>query len=199
MTEIIDFLEKAKQFNDEPLPVEKEAVFRNLLSLSQDDALEYIKGIDIYVENVLLWKSIFSSKDNPRTLRNLIEDLDQNHLKRLNQIVLGLVAEDSIRSLKQVVDATLNGNYPTEECFDKALDLVNLISGLNINHIEKAKALAMNARQSQELADAFFMLDSKFRNEFNQYAFDKLSRCDESDLDNMISVVSRLKGQAVNH
>ena len=188
---ITNILDTAKKDGNGSLPIELEAVLKNLQDIPLDIVEGYITGIEAQVEEFLLWKSVASAIKCPRALRHIVESLDEFQFERLQKISIYLLAKDPLDKLKEIREATFDIIEPTSESYTKALKIVAHVNSLSIDYVAKAKELAAISRQIKLLEDICTV--ANLGSEFLFLIVDKLATCSEEDLDALETISKSIK------
>lgn len=178
---ILDF-QKIK----EEMPIDPETILKRLHSVPEDVMEEYITAVTKYVEDLFLLKTIVSSISSPHLCRHLIDGLNPTQLIKLNKISLGLAAEDPLKEINSLIEATFSLVVPTIESRNKANTLVNKLKSLDIDYDFKSKEFAALSRQTQLLSNICWMLG--ISREFGELMSERLSLVSEDDLDCLIEM-----------
>ena len=179
---IIDFLSAAKEEGEGPLPIELDATLANLQMASDDFVKDYFHSMMIYIEELLVIKSIVESRKNPNLFRHLTKNLNEVHLKKLSKIALHLVFE----RVKEVVDETYDLITPSPECIEKAHALIDIIKNLDIDYVSEAKRLSTASTDLRRIADQFIL--KHLGKDYEQLMFERLAVLSEADIDALMGV-----------
>jgi hypothetical protein len=196
--EIIDLIDKSKLIDDEVLPIEKEQLLKNIQAISNEISMDYVEGIDIGIEDALLWKNIILAKDHPLTCHNFIDGLNPELFERLQRIVSGLMVNNYVDKLKDIIEATFNITSTTLDERTKAEQLVTEAISLKIDFEEKAMELSKFSRQAKMLSDLFTLFSISRDEEYKRIAVDRLSYCSIENIDLLIDFCKYLNIRVLN-
>lgn len=188
---IVNFLEKAKEVDDQVLPIERDSLLKQLQEIKPDIASEYVSGIETSFEEMMFMKNIISSADKPRISKQFIAGLDEDRFKTLEKIVLNLRVSSFEEKIKEIVEATLGYTvYPLPESIPKANELLNQLKGLSGNYETEAQKIADLARYFHMLANILIVMD--MGEDLIEFLRNRLSKLPKEDLDRLGRIVNGL-------
>jgi len=176
--------EKIIQMKDQDLPIDKELLFQKLQEIPEDIKTGYAKAGDSLIEEILLWKNIFTG--NSSIAKHLIDNLDLSQLERLNTILLNLISADVQKNISKIMQATYDLTGPTPESEKKAIELINLIKSSDFDCNKAWKELVLNSRQLCLLATSILVINMGKQFEYN--LLEQLSRMPASEFDGIIEL-----------
>jgi hypothetical protein len=179
---------------DDELPIDSDLLFLKLAKVPEEFKREYVQGIAASIDELLLWKSIFTG--NISVAKHIIDGLDSSHFERFKTIVLNLAFTDSKKSVSEILEATLGFENPSPESQKKAAALIDLIKSRNIDYDAFFREFIFTARQLFHLATAMFIIDKG--KSFERSLLDHLSSLPPTEFDGIEELFEeKLKRQAV--
>lgn len=189
MTEKLNFVECAKALENKP--IDRDEVLQNLLAVPEDISSGYVEGLEIGMEQLLVWMNIFTTK-SPRVAQYLIEQLNEEHLKRLNKIVLRLLSQDVLSKIDELSKLTHNITFPEDDDYRRASRFIDKMKLLD-DYKSWSDKLTSQASFTQYLANLFYLLD--WKSEFEPIVFDKLAKLDKLDIEKLSQIIDSELGK----
>jgi len=181
--------EKITNINQAPALIDRDALVEKLQQIPPDVLEVYLYGITTNVDDTLVLKNIISFAYDPKISKHMIDDLNDTLLQRLNLIVEGLAAEDTLSKIREIRLASLNEIDPTDENYRKAIDLLYRVSQFGIADFE------FTSRCLKLLAEVVTLYELGQNNEFLNFLILRVAQMPTADIDGMILL---LRNQPAN-
>jgi|SRR5208337_1339117 len=178
---IINFLEAAK--TDEILPIEMEATVKHLQGIPSDVLQEFISIIDGYMEDITALKQVLITRDRPNLQRYYLDALTKDQYANLSRVALYLASQEPQKMIKELLEAGFKIVTPTQESIKKSWMLIAQLKKLTKLEQEK---LVNISKYATVLSDVTIVLQTG--DEFENVAFNYLSKFTESDLDKLLKI-----------
>lgn len=179
---------------DDELPIDRDTLLQKIAEVPEEFKREYVQGIAASIDELLLWKSIFTGSTS--VAKHIIDGLDSSHFERFKTIVLNLLSADVLNNISKIREATFFTVDPIPESGEKALELIDLLKSLDLDCDAAWKNLIFTSRQLTMLASVILVLN--MGKAFEGSLLDRLSTIPPSEFNGIIDLCKqKLQHQAV--
>ena len=174
------------EFIKDALPPEKKEVLQRMQDLDEEIVSEYLDGLRIHVDFLILWRDIFSSLRSESRCLKLIEDLDNEKYERLVQITNTLFKKDLHNHIQTLLNQSFNMDPPRCSS-EKAVLFVETLAKIEVKRREEiAISYEARARDLRNFSEIIFATN---RGLLGEEFFIKLN---DAEMDRMLALAEEL-------
>jgi hypothetical protein len=174
------------EFEKEGSPPDKIDLLKQMQALDEDVVAEYLSGMKVHVDLLNTWRDILACVHSPGICQDLIEELDEEKLRRLAQIVDTLGKKDLLKHIQTLLNQSYNYD-PPHGSDEKAMIFIEILKKINVQRREEiALSYASGARELRLFSELILGLN---RGLISEEFFLKLN---DAEMDGLIALAKEL-------